>query len=123
VLAGAQSVSDLAREYDVSRKFLCQQAQTPQDALTQAFDLDSKTQDVLFHLPLTKAWLQQLVLALVLIGRSPYWAVVELLRDLFDWHISLGPVHNIICSSVEPARAITCRYDLAGVRIELLLHA
>jgi hypothetical protein len=39
------------------------------------------------------------------------------LRDRFDWHISLGPVHNTICSSVEPARAITCRYDLAGVRI------
>jgi hypothetical protein len=66
VLAGAQPVSDLAREYNVSRKFLCQRAQTAQDALTQAFDLDSKTQDVLFHLPVTKAWSRQLVLALVL---------------------------------------------------------
>ena len=117
VLAGAQPVSDLAREHEVSRKFLYQQAQTAQDALTQAFDPDSKTQDVLFHLPVTKAWLRQLVLALVLIGHSPYRAVVELLRDLFDWHISLGTVHNIISSAVEPARAITCRYDLAGVRI------
>jgi hypothetical protein len=51
------------------------------------------------------------------IGHSPYRAVVELFRDLFDWHISLGTVHNIVSSAVEPARAITCRYDLAGVRI------
>jgi hypothetical protein len=66
VLAGAQPVSDLAREHEVSRKFLYQQSPTAQDALTQAFDPGSKTQDVLFHLPVTKAWLRQLVLALVL---------------------------------------------------------
>ena len=103
VLAGAQPVSDLAREHEVSRKFLYQQAHTAQDALTQAFDPDPKTEDVLFHLPVTKAWLRQLVLGLVLIGHSPYRAVVELLRDVFDCHISLGTVHNIVsigCSAI-----------------------
>ena len=35
VLAGDQPVSDLAREHEVSRKFLYQQAQTAQDALTR----------------------------------------------------------------------------------------
>jgi len=107
----------LAREHEVSRKFLYQQAHAAQDALIQGFDRDSKSQDILFHLPVTKAWLRQLVLALVLIGHSPYRAVVELFRDLFDWHISLGTVHNIVSSAVEPARAITRRYDLSGVRV------
>ena len=37
VLAGAQPVSDLAREHEVSRKFLYQQAHTAQEALNQAF--------------------------------------------------------------------------------------
>jgi transposase-like protein len=55
VLSGAQPVSDLAREHEVSRKFLYQQSHTAQDALTQAFDPDSKSQDVLFHLPVAKA--------------------------------------------------------------------
>src|SRR5271165_1491643 len=117
VLAGAQPVSDLAREHEVSRKFLYQQAHTAQDALTQAFDPDPKTEDVLFHLPVTKAWLRQLVLGLVLIGHSPYRAVVELLRDVFDCHISLGTVHNIVSSAVEPARTINRGCDLGGVRI------
>jgi|SRR5271157_544868 len=67
VLAGAQPVSDLAREHEVSRKFVYQQVHTAQDALTQAFDPEPKTQKVLFYLPVTKAWLRQLVLALVLI--------------------------------------------------------
>ena len=43
ILAGAQAVSDLAREHRVSRKFLYQQAHTAQDALTQAFDPAPKT--------------------------------------------------------------------------------
>jgi hypothetical protein len=117
VLAGAQPVAELARQNEVSRKFLYQQADTARVALTQAFNPEPKAEDVLFYLPVTKAWLRQLVLALVLIGHSPYRAVVELLRDLFDWDISLGTVHNIVSSAVEPARAISRRLDLAGVRI------
>jgi hypothetical protein len=117
VLAGAQPVSDLAREHEVSRKFLYQQAHTAQDALTRAFAPEPKTEKVLFYLPVTKAWLRQLVLALVLIGHSPYRAVVELLRDLFDWRISLGTVHNIVSSAVAPARTINRSCDLGDVRI------
>jgi hypothetical protein len=117
VLAGAQPVSDLAREHAVSRKFLYQQADTARDALTHAFNPEPRDDDVLFYLPVTKAWLRQLVLGLVLIGHAPYRAVVELFRDLFDWRISLGTVHNIVRSAVEPARAISRRVDLAGVRI------
>jgi hypothetical protein len=116
VLAGAQPVSGLAQEYEVSRKFLYQQADTARDALSQAFNPQPKDEDVLFHLPVTKSWLRQLVLALVLIGHAPYRAVVELFRDLLDCRIGLGTVHNIVRSAVEPARAISGRVDLAGVR-------
>jgi hypothetical protein len=106
----------LADQHEVSRKFLYQQAVTARDALTHAFDPEPKGEDVLFHLPVTKAWLRQLVLGLVLICHAPYRAVVELFRDLFDWRISLGTVHNIVRSAVEPARAISRRVDLAGIR-------
>src|SRR3954451_3759120 len=116
VLAGAQAVSDLAREHEVSRKFLYHQADTAREALSQAFHPQVKDQEVLFYLPVTKAWLRQLVLALVLICHSSYRGVIELLRDLFDFGISLGTVHNIVRSAVQPARAISGRVDLAGVR-------
>lgn len=117
VLAGTHPVAELARQHQVSRKFLYQQAHTAQQALSNAFTPKSSDHDVLFHLPVTKAWLQQLVLGLVLIGHSPYRAVVELLRDLFDYNISLGTVHNIVHSAVEPARTISQGCSLAGVRI------
>jgi hypothetical protein len=117
VLAGTHPVAELARQHQVSRKFLSQQADTATHALNRAFDPPPEADDVLFYLPVTKTWLRQLVLALVLICHSPYRAVVELLRDLFDWKISLGTVHNIVHGAVEPARAISRRYDLARVRI------
>src|SRR5271154_5493091 len=82
VLAGAQSVSDLAREHEVSRKFLYQQAHTAQEALNQAFAPSSTPNDVLYNLPVTEAWLRQLVLGLVLTCHSSIRGVVELLRDV-----------------------------------------
>src|SRR5271156_1743078 len=117
VLAGAQPVSDLAREYEVSRKFLYQQAHTAEEALSEAFATSSRSDDVLFYLPVTKSWLRQLVLALVLICHSSTRGVVELLRDLFDYRISLGTVHNIVHSAVPHARRISQQYDLSRILI------
>src|SRR5208337_2481189 len=81
----------------------------------------SNTSDkVLFYLPVTKAWLRQLVLGLVLICHSSTRGVVELLRDLFDFRISLGTVHNIVHSPVAQARRINQQYDLSSIHIGLL---
>ncbi len=117
ILAGTQPLAELARQHQVSRKFLYHQVDTATLALNQAFEPTPPADDVLFHLPVTKAWLRQFILALVLICHSPYRAVVELLGDLFDWKLSLGSVHNIVHSAVETARARNQGQDLAGVRI------
>ena len=117
VLAGAQPVSDLAREHEVSRKFLYQQAHTAQDALTQVFSPDPNSEDVLFYLPVTKGWLRQLVLGLVLNCHSSTRGVVELLRDVFDHRISVGTVHNIVHSAVpEPGKSTS---STTSPRIEI----
>src|SRR5438270_893242 len=69
-LAG-HSVSALAEEYQVSRKFVYQQLHQANDALDQAFTAPAGDADtVLFSLPVTKDWLRQLVLGLVLICHS-----------------------------------------------------
>jgi hypothetical protein len=107
----------LAREHQVSRKFLYQQADTARLALDGAFDPPRPDDDVLFQLPVTKAWLQQLILALVLSCHSPYRGVIALLRDLFDTGISLGGVHNVVQAAVARARTINGSYDLASVRV------
>jgi hypothetical protein len=120
VLAGTETVSALARQHEISRKFLYQQVHTAEAALSQAFAPSPTADDVLFHLPVTKAWVRQLVLGLVLICHSSTRGVVELLRDLFDHRISLGGVHNIVHGAVPPAYRINQQYDLSPIRIGVL---
>ena len=115
-LAGTETISELARRHEVSRKFLYQQVHTAEQALDQAFTPTTKPDDVLFYLPVTKAWMRQLVLALVLICHSSYRGVIELLRDLFDTPIALGTVHNIVHGAVAQARWFDQQYDLADDR-------
>ena len=115
-LAGAVPISELAEQAQVSRKFVYQQKSIAAEALESAFDPlpDDK---VLFQLPVTKHWLRQFVLGLVLIGHSSLRGVVELLRDFFDHDISLGTIHNIIRAAVPLARQVNDRQDLSGVQV------
>ena len=69
VLAGTETVSELARQHEVSRKFLYQQVHTAEKALSEAFAPSSRPDDVLFYLPVTKAWLRQLVLGLAYVAQ------------------------------------------------------
>ena len=46
--------------------------------------------------------------------------VVELLRKLFDFRISLGTVHNIVHSPVAHARRINEQYNLSTILIGVL---
>ena len=68
-------------------------------------------------MPVTKHWIRQFTLGLVLIGHCPLRGVVELFRDFFDQDISLGNVHSIVHSAVENARQHNARCDLSAVRI------
>ena len=72
---------------------------------------------MLFYLPVTQAWIRPFVLALILIGHSSLRGVTELLRDLFDYHLSVGTAHNIVEQAVATARQINDRQDLSRVRI------
>ena len=75
-------IACLADREGVSRQFVYRQKQKAAEALDEAFAV--KGDDILFHLPVTEAWLNQLTLALILICRSSYRGVKELLRDLFN---------------------------------------
>jgi hypothetical protein len=67
----------------------------------------------------TKSWLYQLVLGLVLICHSSYRGVVELLRALFDTPISIGTVHNRLEAAAATAVEINQSQDLSGIDVGL----
>ena len=118
VLAGTEPVRNLAQQNDVSRKFLYAQARKAEEALEEAFDpaLREANSRVLFYIPVTKEWLCQVVLALILICHSSIRGVCEFFATLFDWSISVGTVHNVLHRAAREARAINAREDLSGIR-------
>jgi hypothetical protein len=116
-LAGTVPITELADRTQVSRGFVYRQQDIARNALDNAFDPTPTGDCVLFHLPVTKHWVRQFTLGLVLIGHCPLRGVVELFRDFFDHDLSLGNVHNIVHAAVEHARQRNACYDLSPVRI------
>jgi hypothetical protein len=115
-LAGAQPISDLAANLHVSRKFVYQQRDKAEQALTVAFAPELPTDDcVLFCLPVTAVWLRRLILALLLYCHSSYRGVQELLRDLFHYPLSLGSIHNVARAAMDRARTLNGQQDLSAV--------
>jgi len=110
-------VGQLAAANHVSRKFVYQQLHRAHDALDRAFDPPAPPKELLFWLPVTKPWLQQLVLGLVLICHSSVRGVRELLADLFDYPLAVGTVHNILGRAVATAESINRAQDLSAIRI------
>ena len=116
-LAGATPITELADQAEVSRRFVYRQQTIARDALNDAFDPPPANDAVMFQLPVTKHWIHQFVLGLVLIGHCPLRGVVEICRDLLDYDISLGTVHNLIQKVVAPARAITAKEDISQIHV------
>ncbi len=118
VLARSQAISHLAATHQVSRKFVYQQGDKAQQALDDSFAPSQADDAILFHLPVTKSWLYQLILGLVLICHSSYRGVVELFRDLFDLPISVGTVHNRLEAAAVTADEINQSQDAGASGVD-----
>jgi hypothetical protein len=117
-LSGVQSITHLAQDYQVSRKFVYQQSDQAAQALAEAFAPAPGDDDaVLFYLPVTEAWLRRFILALLLICHSSYRGVFELLRDLFGFTRSLGYIHLVARTAMDQARVLNQQQELSAVGI------
>jgi hypothetical protein len=67
--------------------------------------------------PVTKSWLRQLVLSLVLTCHSSLRGVTTLLEEVFDYPLALGTVHQIVAAAVPTAQTYNAGQELSGVRI------
>ncbi len=101
MLARTEPVSKLAERHRVSRKFLYDQADKGEQALEQVFKSTSPSDEqVLFYLPVTRAWLRQAVLGLVLLCHSSFRGVMAFFADLLDQPIA--PWVRCTISSKKP---------------------
>jgi hypothetical protein len=114
-LAGSATISDLATQHGVSRKFIYQQTHKASVALDEVFASATPDDEVLFELAITKTWLRQLTLSLTLICHSSYRGVVELMRDLLGVPISEGTDHNVHQLAAQQAGAINESGTIRGL--------
>ena len=118
VMGNKTCITKTANHFGVSRKFIYQQKEIALNGITAAFSASSSEDStVRFHLPITKEWIKQFILSLVLICHSSYQGVIELLRDLFDYDISKGNVHNIVYEALGQAAQINQQQDLSKVKV------
>ncbi len=120
-LARSETVSDLAAQHGVSRKFVYQQTHKARAALADAFSPAMPDNEVLFELAVTKAWLRQVIVGLTLICRGSYRGVVEFLRDLLGVSISVGCVHDVLQAATREASAVNHDQDLSGIRADTFI--
>ena len=113
-LSGKTSISQLAKDNKTSRQFIHKQKEKAQSGIDQAFSEDNPT-DVLFTIPVTRAWLTQVVLVLVLVCHAPFRGVIVFFRDVFDQNISLGAVHTLIQEAIGAAQDLQKAEELSPI--------
>lgn len=118
-LRRTEPLVQLAERHGVSRKFVYQQMAKAAAAVDQAFQpAVAEEHKVLFHLPVTKDWLKQLALSLMLTCHSPFRGVRELLETMFDYHdLSQGSLHNLLRHAVDRARQVNATEPLSAIRV------
>jgi hypothetical protein len=118
-LRRTEPLTHLAERHEVSRKFVYQQVAKATAAIDQAFaPAPAESDKILFWLPVSKDWLEQLVLSLTLICHSSFRGVMELLDTMFDSRdLSLGSIHNILAGAVQKARDFHHGEDLSAIRV------
>jgi hypothetical protein len=122
-IAKTAKITELAKINGTSRKFIAQQKEKAENALQKTFEEDPSgviSDPILFYLPITKRWITQFAIALVLICRCSYQGVVEILRDLFDYEICKATVHNYVYKALDTARTCNQEQDLS--RVDVGLH-
>ncbi len=118
VIHQTQPITDIARENQVSRKFVYKQKHKVTQAIEDIFnEPDAEKEKVLFYLPVTKSWLIQLVLCLLLHCRCSFRGVTQLFHDVLDSSISVATVHNISTTAIQEAQKINNAQDLTRVKL------
>jgi hypothetical protein len=110
-----QSVTQLAKAEGVSRKFCHNQKKKADQALSNAFSEPDDSKPI-FMLPVTKDWLDQLALCLVLNCHSSYRGVTKTLADAFDYKMSEGKISSVVSKAIARAKEIHAQEDLSNVK-------
>ncbi|MEX3954114.1 hypothetical protein AB4Y45_46130 [Paraburkholderia sp. EG287A] len=104
-----------------SRPTVYRQIGTASVALDEAFDTTraADADQVLFMLPVTRQWLDQVIVALTMVGHVSFRSTLELMHDLLGVSTSLGTIHTVLQRAAKQAIAVNAGIDLSPIRVGL----
>ena len=114
---GGEPIARLADRLAVSRKFVYRQAGKASSAVDAAFQPPPGDDGVLFRIPVTREWIEEVVLCGYLHCHGSYRGVQAFLRDACDFELSVGSIHNIVAAAIEGARLVHRQEDLRTIRV------
>lgn len=115
-LRGPGSISELAAQQGVSRKFIYQQKDRAQTALQDAFTPESLPDGFLGWLPVTRSWIKRVMLSAALNGHASVRGICEHVEAITCRSVSEATVHNVLQEAVIQADAINRAQDLGSIR-------
>ncbi len=110
-----KTVSDISKTYGCRRTTVYKQQNKALTAVNKAFE-EEDDDAILFHIPITKAYIKQTVTSLFLICKSSYRDIMFFLKTMFDYALSLGSVFSIINEASDKASSINQSYDLSAIK-------
>lgn len=113
-LRGKETIARISQNYNCSRTTVYKQQDKAIKATNKAFEKENE--DVLFYIPVTKAFIHMMVVALFLICGSSYRNIIFFLENIFGYSLSLGGVFNIIDKACDKAIPINQSYDLSPIK-------
>jgi len=108
------TIVDISNRFNVSRNSVYKQQARALTAVNQAFE--QTDDDVLYYIPVTKAYIQRAVTALYLVCRAGSRDIKSFMDLIFDYSLSIGTVSNILDKSSEDAIKINNQYDLSSIQ-------
>ena len=112
-------VITLAGQHKVSRQLVYRQINKAHAALDKEFstaEVDDANK-VIFMLPVTGQWLNQVMLALTQIARASFRGVSEFMDDVLGVSVSPSTVHNLHRWAAQQAACINGSIDLSGIHV------
>jgi len=109
-----QTVSAISKKFNCSRTTVYTQQEKALDAANKAFEKNDE--EVLFYIPVTKSFIEQSVVSLRLICESSYRNIQFYLQAMYNYHVSLGSVFNMLDNAADNAQPINQSYDLSLIK-------
>jgi hypothetical protein len=115
-LGGDRSITDLALEDRVSRKFIYQQRSRAQAALQEAFEPEALPDGFLGWLPVTRDWMRRVMVSAAMNCHGSVRGIREHVEAITSRSVSEGTVHNVLGEAIAKAEQINALQDLRSIQ-------